>query len=56
MTPFNTDIYTADGAVDLRKVEQNAQRLRAEATRDAFQALIAFFKPKAADAKGTQNA
>lgn len=56
MTVLNTDIYTTDGAIDLRAVENKAQQLRAEATRDAFRAIVVYFKPKSASAKGTQNA
>ncbi|MEL7212200.1 MAG: hypothetical protein AAGK92_06030 [Pseudomonadota bacterium] len=56
MSVMNTDIYTSDGALDTRAIENKARALRAQATRDMFRAIVAVFKPKATDAKGTQNA
>lgn len=56
MTPFQTDIYTANGEIDIHAVEQNAKALRAQATRDAFVAIVAFFKGKTAPSDAAQNA
>ncbi|WP_224823603.1 RSP_7527 family protein [Cognatishimia sp. MH4019] len=50
------DIYTTDGALDMQAIELRARQLRADATRNAVLALIAWFKPKSGVAKGTQSA
>ena len=56
MTAMKQDLYTADGALDLHAIELDARRLRAQATRDAVLAVIAWFKPKSNAVKGTQSA
>ena len=56
MTAMKQHLHTADGALDLHAIELDARRLRAQATRNAVQALIAWFKPKSDDVKGTQSA